>query len=145
MSGFLPGELTAHLQPVPRVRMRGVMSFPFMAWQELFFLHPVSFGLIYVNFSSTPRSPKWCSVTFRRNWSFRKVSCCSRSKIEATTPMSRNSYGWGFASFSLCMCSLQRALLMALVFRYHIQHSAVTGRFICYVTLLGAAWLLQLQ
>jgi len=59
--------------------------------------------------------------------------------------MSRNSYGWGFASFSLCMCSMQRALLMALVFLYHIQHSSVTGRFICYVTLLGAAWLLQLQ
>ena len=109
-----------------------------------FFLHPVFFELIYLNFSSTPSSLKWWFVTFMPNWSFCKVSCCSRSKIEAITPKSRNSYGWGFASFSLCMCSMQRALLMALVFRYYIQHSAVTGRFICYVTLLGAAWILHL-
>ena len=35
---FLPGDLTAKLQLVSRVRMRLTMSFPFMVWQEQFFL-----------------------------------------------------------------------------------------------------------
>lgn len=131
--GLFSGELTAHLQLVTRLRMKGALT-PLICLQGVagtFFFYILYLSdLFYVNFSSTPRSPKWCFVTFRPNWFFARHPVALDQKRNGDTDIQK---------------PLRLGVLMALVFRYCIQQSAVTGRFVCRVTLLAAALLLHVQ